>query len=121
MSEQSFMKSLFHGIIAEELVFPFPELAEGEHEQLSALLDHVRLLAKQSINSQQIDREQRMPDEAIRGLKELGLFGLLIPKEYGGLGLSTTAAARVTQEVGAIDASIAVMLGAHESIGLKGV
>ena len=56
----------------------------------------------------------------IDGLKELGVFGLQIPTELGGLGLSNTAYARVAEEV-CRDASIAVTLLAHQSIGLKGL
>ncbi len=55
------------------------------------------------------------------GLKSLGLFGLQIPTDHDGIGLSASAYARVMQEVGGLDASIAVMLGAHQSIGLKGI
>lgn len=54
------------------------------------------------------------------GLKELGLFGLQIPEEYGGLGLTNSAYARVAEEV-VMDPSIAVTLMAHQSIGLKGI
>ncbi len=57
----------------------------------------------------------------LEGLKALGLYGLQIPTEYDGIGLSTTAYARVMQEVGGLDGSIAVTLGAHQSIGLKGI
>jgi acyl-CoA dehydrogenase family protein 9 len=52
-------------------------------------------------------------------MKELGLFGLSIPEEFGGLGLSTSAYSRIMQELAAIDASLAVTVGAHQSIGLK--
>jgi acyl-CoA dehydrogenase family protein 9 len=54
-------------------------------------------------------------------MKELGLFGLIIPEEYGGLGLSNTGYARIMQELAAVDASLAVTVGAHQSIGLKGL
>ena len=54
------------------------------------------------------------------GLRELGLFGLQIPTELGGLGLSNTAYARVVEEL-VMDASVAVTLMAHQSIGLKGI
>lgn len=56
----------------------------------------------------------------MNGLKELGLFGLQIPSEYGGLNLSNTAYARVVEEL-VMDPSIAVTLMAHQSIGLKGI
>ena len=60
-------------------------------------------------------------DDFADGMKKLGLFGLAIPTEYGGLGLSVTGYARAMQEVGGIDGSVAVTLGGHQSIGCKGL
>jgi len=119
--EQSFMKSLFHGVIAEELVLPYPELSQEEHDNLNLMLDSVRRFSEKSVDAAKIDREHEIPKEVLDGLKELGLFGMLIPSEYGGLGLSATAYARVMQELATIDGSLAVTLGAHQSIGLKGI
>src|SRR5207237_1455651 len=68
-----------------------------------------------------IDQQGELPQELLASLKEMGLFGLIVPEEHGGLGLSNTAYARVMQQVASWDASIAVTLGAHSSIGFKGV
>ena len=46
---------------------------------------------------------------------------MLVPQSHGGAGLSNTGYARVIQEVGSLDSSIAVTLGAHQSIGMKGL
>jgi acyl-CoA dehydrogenase family protein 9 len=121
MNEQSFMKSLFHGIIAEELIFPFPELGREERDNTALILDSVRKFMEAKVDAAKIDREQTIPSEVLDGMKELGLFGMVIPQEYGGIGLSSTSYARVVQEVAAYDASLAVTLGAHQSIGLKGI
>ncbi|KAF3828870.1 hypothetical protein GH733_003134 [Mirounga leonina] len=67
-----------------------------------------------------IDREGKIPKETLEKLKSLGLFGLQVPEEYGGLGLSNTMYARLGEIVG-LDASIAVTLAAHQAIGLKGI
>ena len=121
MHEQSFMKSLFHGVIAEGLVFPFPEPGAAEADSLHLMIDTVRKFCAANVDAAKIDREQRIPQEVLAGLKSLGLFGLLIPQDYGGIGLTTTGYARVMQELGGIDSSLAVTLGAHQSIGLKGI
>ena len=121
MREQSFMKALFHGVIAEELIFPYPEASAEEAETVGLMIDNIRKFAAAKVDSVRIDRDHKIPDDVIEGMKELGLFGLIIPEEYGGLGLSNTAYARVMQEVASIDASLAVTLGAHQSIGLKGL
>lgn len=121
MRERSFMKSLFHGVIEEDLVFPFPEMASEERENVAMMLDSVRKFCETRVDTPRIDREHRIPDDVLAGMKELGLFGLTIPEEHGGLGLSNAAYARVMQEVASFDGSLAVTMGAHQSIGLKGL
>jgi acyl-CoA dehydrogenase family member 9 len=119
--EQSFMKALFHGVIAEDIVFPYPEMPGEDRDNTSMILESVRRFFAANVNSAKIDQEHKIPPDVMDGLKSLGLFGLQIPTEYDGIGLSATSYARVTQEVGGLDPSIAVTLGAHQSIGLKGI
>ncbi|HEY4118333.1 MAG TPA: acyl-CoA dehydrogenase family protein [Byssovorax sp.] len=119
--EQSFMKSLFHGVIAEDLIFPYPEMPSEDRENTSLILDSVRRFFAASVDAAKIDREHEIGKEVLDGLKALGLFGLQIPTEYDGIGLSSTAYARVMQEIAGLDSSIAVTLGAHQSIGLKAI
>jgi len=121
MLEESFMKSLFHGVVDESIVFPYPEPSQSEADSLNMLLDSVRKFCAAKVDSAKIDRDHAIPEDVMRGLKGLGLFGLNIPAEYGSVGLSTTCFARTMQEIGGIDASLGVMLGAHQSIGLKGI
>ena len=121
MIEQSFMKALFHGVIAEDMVFPYPQMPADERENTAMILDSVRRFCAANVDSAKIDREHVIPPEVLEGAKALGLFGLQIPTEQGGVGLSTSAYVRVMQEVGAIDSSLAVTLGAHQSIGLKAI
>jgi acyl-CoA dehydrogenase family protein 9 len=120
-TEESFMKSLFHGVIAEGMIFPYPELGRAEVDNLNSMLDSVRKFADKNIQPAKFDREQRIPDGVLAGLKELGMFGIGVPQEYGGVGLSATGYARVMQELAGIEASLPVTLGAHQSIGLKGI
>ncbi len=117
--EESFAKSLFYGIIPEEMILPYPEPGQDERENTSLILESVRDFASRHVDSARIDREACIPPDVFQGLKDLGLFGLVIPQEYGGAGLSATSYARVMQEIGGIDGAIAVTLGAHQSIGLK--
>lgn len=119
--EHSFMKSLFHGLIEENLIFPYPEMDPEEKETVSLILDNIHRFGESEVDSPKIDKEHVIPPELLEKMKEMGLFGLNIPDEYGGLGLSATAYARVIQEVGAIDPSLAVTIGAHQSIGLKAI
>jgi acyl-CoA dehydrogenase family member 9 len=121
MNEQSFMKSLFHGVVAEELIYPFPEMSRDERDNTNMILESVRKFIETSVDPVKIDREQVIPKAVLDGMKELGLFGMIIPQEHGGIGLSASSYARVVQEVASYDASLAVTLGAHQSIGLKGI
>ncbi|XP_048954500.1 complex I assembly factor ACAD9, mitochondrial isoform X3 [Canis lupus dingo] len=72
------------------------------------------------LDSERIDREGKIPNETLEKLKNLGLFGMQVPEEYGGLGLSNTMYARLGEIIG-LDGSIAVTLAAHQAIGLKGI
>ncbi|XP_048954499.1 complex I assembly factor ACAD9, mitochondrial isoform X1 [Canis lupus dingo] len=72
------------------------------------------------VDSERIDREGKIPNETLEKLKNLGLFGMQVPEEYGGLGLSNTMYARLGEIIG-LDGSIAVTLAAHQAIGLKGI
>jgi acyl-CoA dehydrogenase family protein 9 len=115
------IKTLFAGEIPEETVFPYPEIDPAERETVSAFLDSFRSFAKDHIDTQKIEREHRIAPEVIRGLGELGIFGMTIPEAYGGYGFSASAYCRVTEEIGRTDASLGILVGGHQSIGLKGL
>ncbi len=117
----SFVKSLFSGFVLDELVFPCPQMDKEESESLDLILDSVRKFAENYVDSPEFDRQEKFPDDVINGIKELGLFGLMIPEEYGGFGLSTTAYVRILEEIARYDGSMALIVGAHQSIGLKGL
>src|SRR5438105_4865438 len=119
--DDSFMKSLFHGVIAENVLFPWPEPSEGEADSVAATCESVRRFFAANVDSAKIDATCEIPAEVLSGLKAMGLFGAQIPAAYGGAGLSATAYARVMQEVASLDPAIAVTLGGHQSIGLKGL
>ena len=117
----SFTRGVFLGEIREDLVFPFPELAAGDRENLHAILDSFRAWSAATVDSARMDREGRFPDEVRKGMAELGMMGLNIPEEYGGFGASALLFSRVFGEVGTADAALAVYFGAHQSIGCKGI
>jgi acyl-CoA dehydrogenase family protein 9 len=115
------VKSLFAGVIPEDTVFPYPEVDAAERETVSAFLDSFRAFARDHVDSASIERDQGVPSEVIRGLAELGAFGMTIPEAYGGYGFSSSAYCRVTEEIGRTDASLGILIGGHQSIGLKGL
>ncbi len=116
---KSFCKAMFAGSIAQEIVFPFPEMDAEEKDNLKLILDSLQQFARDNIDSAEIDRSGEIPKDVLDGLAEMGLFGMSIPDVYGGYGFSVTAYNRVFEEIAAIDASLAVTFGGHQSIGLK--
>ncbi|NIR51084.1 acyl-CoA dehydrogenase [candidate division KSB1 bacterium] len=116
---KSFSKCLFAGSIEQSLISPFPKMDEEEQENLKLVLDSIRQFMKDQVDPAAIDQKGEIPDEVIKGLAEIGLFGMSIPEEYGGYGFSSTAYNRVFEELAGADASLAVTLGGHQSIGLK--
>jgi acyl-CoA dehydrogenase family protein 9 len=113
------IKGLFGGEIVESALFPFPEPSADERETVSTFLDSLRSFARSRIDPARFDREKRIPPEVVRGLADLGIFGLTIPEEYGGYGFSSSAYCRVMEEIGSTDASLGILIGGHQSIGLK--
>ncbi len=112
--EGSFMKALFFGVVAEDLIFPYPEVPEGERQTTRAIVEKVERFLEDEVDSIKIDAEGELGEPIVRRLAELGLFGLKIPQEYGGAGLSMTGHARVMQSIASFDPSIAALLTAHE-------
>jgi alkylation response protein AidB-like acyl-CoA dehydrogenase len=116
----SFGKSLFFGELLEDQLFPYPTMDRDTAETVRTLVDAIDRFMP-SIDTAKLDRIGEMPPDLLASLKDMGLFGLIVPQEYGGLGLSNTGYARVMEQIAGWDGSIAVTVGAHSSIGIKGV
>jgi len=116
----SFAKRLFCGEFDTDLL-TYPEvLSKDQHETLHEMLPPIENFFENEVDSRKIDEAAKISPKILQGLKDLGLFGLQIPQEYGGLGLNATEYARVN-EITSLDGSVAVTLAAHQSIGLKGL
>ncbi len=115
----SLVKSMFYGEVLEDEAFPFPHFNEGQIEMAKAMIDAVDKFAQDNIDSMKLDKEAKIPQEVLDGLAGLGLCGLGVDEEYGGLGLDTSLYARVFSQIAGIDGAIATTLGAHQSIGYK--
>ncbi|KAK3778252.1 hypothetical protein RRG08_060178 [Elysia crispata] len=111
-------KNLFLGKLNPEFLV-YPEVSKEELEFLTELVKPIEKFFTQ-LDSKSIDEKAKIPDDVLQQLKDLGLFGLQIPEEYGGLNLDATGFARIC-EVTSLDGAIAVTLAAHQSIGLKGI
>ena len=117
----AFVKSLYSGIVDEEALFPYPEIREDERETVSTFLDSFRQFAADRVDPAKIERDHAVGADVIRGISELGVMGMAIPEEYGGFGFSASAYCRTMEEITIADASLAIVVGAHQSIGCKGL
>jgi acyl-CoA dehydrogenase family protein 9 len=118
----SFMRSLCMGRIEQDVIFPFPTVSDAQKETLGDISGALEgLLGTRAEDFRKWDVEGELPTEFIDELKEFGMFGLVIPEEHGGMGLGNMAYSRTLQEVAKYDASIAVTIGAHSSIGMRGL
>jgi acyl-CoA dehydrogenase family protein 9 len=115
----SFAKSLFLGEIHEDLVFPFPKPDREEQDKIRALIGRLREIADELIDPRRAEEERWIGDDVIAALGEAGLLGLHVPEEYGGQGLSQTGYCRVSEVFAQIDPTLSVIMGVHQSIGLK--
>jgi alkylation response protein AidB-like acyl-CoA dehydrogenase len=120
--DQSAAKSLFTGSILEENLFPYPAMRARDREMLGSVVEAIDgFLADKAADFRHWDRDAAQPAGFIQGLRDMGLFGLIIPEEFGGLELSNAAYARVLTQTSMHDASVSLTIGAHSSIGMKGL
>ncbi len=118
----SFVQALCMGRVEEEILVPYPEMKTAEKETLGHVLASVnQLLAPRAKDFREWDVRGEMPRSFIEELKSFGLFGLVIPEEHGGLGFGAAAYSRTLQEIAKHDASVALTVGAHSSIGMRGL
>src|SRR5215210_3111488 len=116
-----FVKSLFFGRLKLEAVMPYPKQDPDEKRRTDELIQKVEAFLKAEVDADLIDVEERIPQHVIDGLGRLGVLGMTVPKEYGGGGFTHTAYCRVLERISAHCASTAVLVGAHQSIGMKAV
>lgn len=115
-------KALFRGEILKSAFWPFPEIDAQRKELLDMVVESVdRFLSDQQDAFADWDDSGEQPAEFVAALRELGLFGLIIPEEYGGIGLSNAGYSRVLQQSSRYDSSASLTIGAHSSIGMKGL
>ena len=120
-SHPSFTRQLFGGSIDDAILFPYPRISEEEDRRVTAFLEELKAFLDANVDREWIDEHERVPPEVIAGLAKLGLFGISIPTEYGGMGLSQSAYCRVFELVTGYDVGLAIILGVHLSIGTKGI
>ncbi len=114
----SFAGPLFFGEFRWPLVHPWPKEDEDRRVRGEEFLAKLKAFLDAELDPDEIDRSGEIPREVIDGLAELGAFGIKIPREFGGLGLSQTTYTKAAMLVGGRCASTAALISAHQSIGV---
>lgn len=118
----SFVMSMFKGQLKTEQVFPFPDVLNSEELQtLQMMVEPPEKFFQEVNDADKNDELANVETNLIKQLGELGAFGLQVPVELGGLGLNNTEYARMVELVGKYDLGVGITLGAHQSIGFKGI
>jgi hypothetical protein len=114
----SFGRELFLGNFQLDLIHPQPKLDPEAVAKGERFLERLRAFLEESVDPFEIERDAKIPDQVIDGLKQLGALGMKVSEEYGGLGLSQVYYNRALQLVGAWHSSLSALLSAHQSIGV---
>ncbi|MFK4147407.1 acyl-CoA dehydrogenase family protein [Streptomyces sp. NPDC004065] len=114
----SFAKELFLGRFRLDLIHPHPLPAEDDVQRGEEFLAKLRDFCETKIDSARIERDARIPDEVITGLKELGALGMKIDTKYGGLGLTQVYYNKALAMAGSASSAVGALLSAHQSIGV---
>src|SRR3954447_16805262 len=116
--QPSFGKELFLGHFRLDLISPHPRPAVEDRRRGEQFLAPPERFLLERVDPLQIERDSKIPDDVIEGLKELGALGMKIPEEYGGPGLSQVYYNKARALAGVWHSSLSTLLSAHQSIGL---
>src|SRR5919205_3587696 len=114
----SFGKELFLGNFRLDLIHPQPPQDPAAVEKGERFLERLRAFLEENVDPLQIERDAKIPDEVVDGLKQIGALGMKVDEEYGGVGLSQVYYNRALALSATWHSSISTLLSAHQSIGL---
>src|SRR3954471_3225803 len=114
----SFVRELFEGSFRLDLVHPYPQPDPADLERARPFMERLERVMKERGDSDKIDREGKIPPEIVKGLGEIGAFGIKIPTEYGGLGLSQYSYTHAIGLGTSQDGNLPALLSAAQSIGV---
>jgi alkylation response protein AidB-like acyl-CoA dehydrogenase len=114
----SFAREIFLGNFRLELIHPYPRQPEADRRKERAFLSRLEAFLRAEVDGAQIERDARVPEHVLEGFARIGAFGMKIPEEYGGLGLSVLSYGRALEMVGVVHPTLVALLSAHQSIGV---
>ncbi|HEY2955946.1 MAG TPA: acyl-CoA dehydrogenase family protein [Candidatus Eisenbacteria bacterium] len=114
----SFVRELFLGRLKLDLIHPQPQPDPDEQRRGQEFIARLERFLEEEVDGEQIERDAKIPERVVQRLRELGAFGIKIPREYGGLGLSQYTYGRAVAMVGTKSGAVVALLSAHQSIGV---
>merc|ERR1719500_885428 len=121
-SSNSFVQNVFRGMVDPTQMFPYPVVLDLEQKENLEMLVPLAERVMEEVNDPLLnDQIETVPENTINALREVGAFGLQVPVELDGVGLSNSQYGRLTEVVGANDLGLGVFFTAHQSIGFKGI
>ena len=114
---KGFVSDLFLGETPFDSLSPFPEQSDEDKEKANEFIGRLREFLIKNVDPNAIDRDGEIPDNVIQGFKEMGIFGLKIPKEYGGYGFSQSNYRRIFEMLGSHCANTVALVAPPNSIG----
>jgi alkylation response protein AidB-like acyl-CoA dehydrogenase len=114
----SFASNLFIGRYDFARIHPYPEQSAEDRAAGKEFLARLKKYLRENIDADEIDRTGEIPQKNIDDLFAMGAFGVKIPKQYGGLGLSQVNYGRAAMLLGSWDANLTALISAHQSIGV---
>jgi alkylation response protein AidB-like acyl-CoA dehydrogenase len=114
----SFASNLFVGRYDFDRIHPYPEQSAEDRTAGDPFLQKLEAYLRDHVDPDEIDRTGEIPQENFDGLAAIGAFGIKVPQQYGGLGLSQTNYGRAAVLLGSWDGNVAALVSAHQSIGV---
>jgi alkylation response protein AidB-like acyl-CoA dehydrogenase len=114
---RSFGSGLFMGHFDWSVLYPYPVQSDADRAAGEPFLGQLRDLLR-TVDADEIDKTGEIPQPIIDALAKMGAFGIKIPKEYGGLGLSQTNYCRAAVQLGSLCGNLTALISAHQSIGV---
>jgi alkylation response protein AidB-like acyl-CoA dehydrogenase len=115
---RTFAAGLFMGDADLRLVSPFPQQSTEDRDQGDAFIGRLEAVLRRHTDPDEIDASGEIPELVMKELARFGAFGIKIPAQYGGLGLSQTNYCRAAMLLGSWCGNLTALLSAHQSIGV---
>ncbi len=116
--ERTFAAGLFMGEFKASDLQAFQMQSAEDRQKGDVFLKKLEKILREKVDPDEIDRTGEIPEQVIEELASIGAFGIKIPVEYGGLGLSQTNYCRAAMLLGSRCGNLTALISAHQSIGV---